>query len=103
MMSDSSSNSEIVADLAEEFVELHRQGEHPTIEEYVAQHPHLKQEILDLFPAMLMVENLAPERDVSVVGGCKTLVIKPAADLTDFLFDFKFINHDYHLVTVVYP
>lgn len=62
------SNSEIVADLAEAFVESHRSGQCPCIDDYVQQHPHLEQEIRDLFPTLLVVENLAPDQDASVVG-----------------------------------
>ena len=60
-------DSEIVADLAEDFIELHRQGKRPRIDDFVRRHPHLEDEIRDLFPTLLVVENLAPEQDASVV------------------------------------
>jgi serine/threonine protein kinase len=44
--------------LAEEFLERRRRGERPAVEEYVAQHPELAGAIRDLFPALLLMENL---------------------------------------------
>jgi WD40 repeat protein/serine/threonine protein kinase/tetratricopeptide (TPR) repeat protein len=44
--------------LAEEFLERKRRGERPTLREYVERHPELAVEIRDLFPALLMMEDL---------------------------------------------
>jgi serine/threonine protein kinase/WD40 repeat protein/Flp pilus assembly protein TadD len=49
--------------LAEEFVERQRQGEHPSLEEYIQRFPDLAGEIRDLFPALVMVERLKPGGD----------------------------------------
>ena len=67
--------------LAGEFLERRRRGERPTIEGYAAQHPELADAIRDLFPALLMMENMgegsldvpAPEGDRSgaTVGASK--------------------------------
>ena len=62
------SDSEIVANLAEDFIELHRQGKRPRIDDYVQNHPHLAEEIRDLFPTLLVVEDLAPDQDASIDG-----------------------------------
>lgn len=67
-MSDLGSKSEIVAELAEEFVERYRQGERPPLGEYVEKYPELADEIREVFPALVMVENLAPDQSASVVG-----------------------------------
>jgi hypothetical protein len=45
--------------LAEEFLERRRRGEPATPEEYAAAHPDLADEILVLFPSLLMMEELA--------------------------------------------
>jgi WD40 repeat protein/serine/threonine protein kinase len=85
-----SSKSEIVADLAEEFVERHRQGQRPLVDEYVARYPRLEREIRELFPTLLVVENLAPEHDVSVVGeGGRTLT---TPTMVDSLGDFRILR-----------
>ena len=44
--------------LAEEFLERRRRGERPTVAEYEARHPELAAAIRDLFPALLLMENL---------------------------------------------
>ncbi len=44
--------------LAAEFLDRKRRGEHPTLRDYIERHPDLADEIRDLFPALLMMENL---------------------------------------------
>jgi serine/threonine protein kinase/WD40 repeat protein len=44
--------------LAEEFLDRKRRGERPTLREYLERHPELAEEIHDLFPALLMMEDL---------------------------------------------
>jgi WD40 repeat protein/serine/threonine protein kinase/tetratricopeptide (TPR) repeat protein len=44
--------------LAEEFLDRQRKGEQPTLQEYLQRHPDLADEIRDLFPALLMMEDL---------------------------------------------
>jgi WD40 repeat protein len=43
--------------LMEEYLERRRLGERPTIAEYVEKHPALAAEIIDLFPALVVLEN----------------------------------------------
>jgi eukaryotic-like serine/threonine-protein kinase len=47
--------------LAEEFLDRKRRGEHPTLREYVELHPDLADDIRDLFPALLMMEDLGED------------------------------------------
>ena len=63
------SDSEIVANLAEEFIELHRQGKRPRIDDYVQDYSHLAEEIRNLFPTLLVVEDLALDQNASLDGG----------------------------------
>src|SRR5581483_2886753 len=58
-MSDSEARSEIVMELAEEFLERYRKGERPPLREYIDRHPELAAEIREVFPAMAMMENIA--------------------------------------------
>jgi serine/threonine protein kinase/WD40 repeat protein/Tfp pilus assembly protein PilF len=46
--------------LAEEFLDRHRRGERPTPDEYAALHPQWADEIFDIFPALLMMEQFKP-------------------------------------------
>ena len=58
--------------LSEEFLERIRRGESVTPEEYARTHPELADEILTLFPALLMMEELGDEtsdRTSSLGGG----------------------------------
>src|SRR5262249_10386813 len=66
-MHTSSSERNPVEELAEEFIARKRRGEKPTLEEYAARHPHLADEIRDLFPALLMMEDLG-DGSVAVTG-----------------------------------
>src|SRR6516164_10194258 len=63
-----------VEELAEEFLERYRRGERPALTEYVRRHPELAEEIRDLFPALVMMEEVgpksaAPAQAISGVGG----------------------------------
>jgi hypothetical protein len=58
MLDGSSGVREPVELLAEEFLERRRRGERPTVEEYALQHPELAAAIRNLFPALLLLENL---------------------------------------------
>jgi serine/threonine protein kinase/WD40 repeat protein/tetratricopeptide (TPR) repeat protein len=60
-MNSSSGERSPVELLAEEFVARRRRGEKPTIPEYAARYPDLAKEIRELFPALLMVEDLGDE------------------------------------------
>ena len=51
--------------LAEEFLDRKRRGEHPTLAEYLERHPELADEIRDLFPALLMMEDLGQSSGVT--------------------------------------
>jgi hypothetical protein len=48
---------------AEEFLDRKRRGEQPALREYVERYPELAGEIRDLFPALLMIEDLGESSD----------------------------------------
>jgi hypothetical protein len=55
-MSTSGTKSEIVLSLAEQFLERYRQGERPSLREYIDRHPELAAEIREVFPYRPPVE-----------------------------------------------
>jgi eukaryotic-like serine/threonine-protein kinase len=57
-MTTSSDERNPVELLAEEFLDRKRRGEQPTLQEYLERHPAMADEIRDLFPAILMIEDL---------------------------------------------
>jgi serine/threonine protein kinase len=57
-MTTSSGERNPVELLAEDFLDRKRRGERPTLQEYLDRHPELAEEIRDLFPALLMMEDL---------------------------------------------
>jgi tetratricopeptide (TPR) repeat protein len=61
-MSTSGSGADPLGQLADEFLERHRRGERPALTEYTARHPELASQIRELFPALLMLEDVRPER-----------------------------------------
>src|SRR6516162_6091968 len=50
-----------VDELAEEFAERYRRGEHPALTEYTEKYPQWADEIRDLFPALVMMEQFKPK------------------------------------------
>ena len=59
--SDMSSDSlESVELLADDFMRRQRSGEKPTIDEYCVKHPELADEIREVFPALVVIEQVAP-------------------------------------------
>ncbi len=75
-MSNSETQSARVLELAEEFLERHRRGERPTLREYVDREPALADQIKSVFPAMAMMEDIAPA-DESLASGATDTVILP--------------------------
>ena len=62
-MNNSSDARNPVQLLAEDFLDRKRRGERPTLREYLERHPELAEEIRDLFPALLMMEDLGASSD----------------------------------------
>src|SRR5262249_62317784 len=62
-MSDTTPVENPVDALAEEFARRWRAGERPTVEEYAERHPAWADEIRDVLPGVLMMEQLKPRRE----------------------------------------
>ena len=70
--------------LAEEFVSRRRQGERASIEEYAAQYPDLADEIRELFPTVLELEQLKVHKVFSSGGPAASIGPVPLQQLGDF-------------------
>jgi serine/threonine protein kinase/WD40 repeat protein/tetratricopeptide (TPR) repeat protein len=57
-MDSRSPEPDLLNKLAEEFVQRFRRGERPSLTEYTEKHPELSGEIRELFPALVMMEDL---------------------------------------------
>ncbi len=64
MDSDSSShsNSELISELANDYLDRCRQGERPPLSEYIERHPELEQGIRDVLPMLLIIEENAADQ-----------------------------------------
>src|SRR5438128_1855780 len=62
MATSGSSQYDLLDQLAEEFAQRYRRGEHPSLQEYIARYPHLAEGIRDLFPALDEVEQVEHDR-----------------------------------------
>ena len=60
MNASSSSDQDTVDRLAEEFVARHRRGERPALAEYAERFPQHAEAIRDLFPALVLIEQVKP-------------------------------------------
>src|SRR5438093_6111205 len=90
-MSSSEARSELVMELAEEFLNRYRKGERPPLKEYIDRHPELAAEIKEVFPAMAMMENIAVA-DSSLEGDEAEKAAKPAAVTLEQLGDYRIIR-----------
>jgi hypothetical protein len=59
-MSESNAGRDPIEMLADSFLARFRRGERPSVEDYAAQHPELADEIRELLPALVMLEQEKP-------------------------------------------
>jgi serine/threonine protein kinase len=70
--------------LAEDFAARYRRGEHPALSEYIAAHPELAGEIRELFPTLVMMEELAPSDNESSIPPNAIPTEPPRLSLGDY-------------------
>jgi WD40 repeat protein/serine/threonine protein kinase len=70
--------------LAEEFAERYRRGERPSLREYTDRYPDLADEIQELFPALVEVEQVDDDRRVESIGLTSTLGPPPPRQFGDY-------------------
>src|SRR5262245_36815861 len=83
---------ETVEQLAEEFVERYRRGERPPLSEYTDRHPEHAAEIRDLFPALVLMERIAPDSDDSSFASSAGLPRRSAVEQPQRLGDYRILR-----------
>jgi serine/threonine protein kinase/WD40 repeat protein/Tfp pilus assembly protein PilF len=68
-MTDPQTQRNPVEEMAEEFLERYRRGERPALTEYTRKHPELSDKIRELFPALVMLEEVGPQ-EAGPPGAC---------------------------------
>jgi serine/threonine protein kinase/tetratricopeptide (TPR) repeat protein len=87
----SQSRSGVVLELAEEFLGRYRQGQRPSLKEYIDRHPGLADEIREVFPAMAMMERIALA-DESLAGEPTGAGPPPQAPRLEQLGDYRILR-----------
>jgi hypothetical protein len=91
-MSTSSGDRDAFEQLAEEFAERLRRGEHPSLSEYIARCPDRAEDIRKLFPALALVERFKPSGDGAAIPFASSG--RPAvADLPERLGDYRILRY----------
>jgi serine/threonine protein kinase/WD40 repeat protein len=75
-----------VEQLADGFLERYRRGERPSITDYVRDHPELADEIRDLFPALVVMEEIGRENgdEPRPFGGGAKAALRVAEQIGDY-------------------
>ena len=82
-MSTPSIDEDLFDTVAADFLARFREGEHPTVDEYVTRHPELAEDIRELFPTMLAIERMKLQKEHSS-GGQASLGARKIEQLGDF-------------------
>ena len=90
-MSEPVSSSLSVEALAEEFLERRRQGQRPTLAEYVERYPHLADEIRAFFPALGLIEEFKPRSGDETGSEADAAAPEPSAPLEQ-LGDYRILR-----------
>jgi serine/threonine protein kinase/tetratricopeptide (TPR) repeat protein len=88
-MPDASPEENSIGKIAEEYLQRCRRGERPDISEYAARYPELADELRDLLPALLVMEELKPP-STDLTGDYATA--KPARPPAERLGDFRILR-----------
>jgi serine/threonine protein kinase/WD40 repeat protein/tetratricopeptide (TPR) repeat protein len=83
-MASSSAERNPVEQLAEEFAERFRRGERPALTEYTERYPELADEIRELFPALVVMEQLKPAGEATGPDGVAVPHGPPLHTLGDY-------------------
>ena len=81
MSTSSSANYVLLTKLADEFAASYRAGERPPLQEYIDRHPELADDIRELFPAMVEIEQVKEDGEqTSDVSKTSEVLLKQLGD-----------------------
>jgi WD40 repeat protein/serine/threonine protein kinase len=78
--------------LAEEFVARYRLGERPPLSEYLARYPEHAEQIRDLFPALVLMEQIAPDSDSAAAATPAPSALRPPAEHPERIGDYRILR-----------
>ena len=91
-MGTASPRRETVEQLAEDFVERYRRGEHPALSEYTDRYPEHAEQIRDLFPALVMMEQIAPGSESGPLPALERLPRQRPGEHPERIGDYRLIR-----------
>jgi serine/threonine protein kinase len=91
-MESGSPQRETVEQLAEEFVARYRRGERPPLSEYTDRYPDHAEQILDLFPALVMMEQIAPSSETGAVEGLEGFLQRRPVEQPEQIGDYRILR-----------
>jgi WD40 repeat protein/serine/threonine protein kinase len=91
-MNDGDPRADLIDQLAEEFLTRFRRGERPAVQDYAAKYPEHAAEICDLFPALVVLEQAAPESGPEPVSSNTAPAAPPVAGLTEQVGDYRIVR-----------
>ena len=93
--SDSSANYLLLTQLADEFAARYRAGERPGLREYIDRYPHLADDIRELFPAMVEIEQVKEDHEEAATARSETRAERgdlPPSPALQQLGDYRIIR-----------
>ncbi len=91
-MESGSPQRETVEQLAEEFVARYRRGERPPLSEYTDRYPDHAEQIRDLFPALVMMEQIAPSSESEALAGFEAFPHRRPVELPEQIGDYRILR-----------
>ena len=91
-METGSPSRETVEQLAEEYVERYRRGERPPLSEYTERYPDHAEQIRDLFPALVMMERIAPSSESELLSGVEPFPHRGPGEYPEQIGDYRILR-----------
>src|SRR5262249_49150996 len=83
---------ETVEQLAEDFVERYRRGERPPLSEYTERYPEHADQIRDLFPALVMMEQIASGSQSDLLPASDRLPRQRSGEHPERIGDYRILR-----------